>query len=815
MKKIIVTTTALFLMLILFSGNSYSQNSISGNLIKGTVIEKSTGKALESATVQVFRTGDSALIGGTLTDATGKFQVSDINDGNYTVKISYIGYSTAVAKDVKVVSSKKEIDLGTVKLEPSSASTQEIQVEDEAPQMTLEAGKKVFDVKKDLTAQNGNVLDLLKNLPSVDVDNDGNVSLRGGGNVKILIDGKPSAMLSNGSQALQNIPASIVDKVEVINNPSAKYEAEGISGIINIIMKPNENLGYNGNFKANSGTQDKYNISMGGSVKKGKLSANANYSYWNYFMPGHSVIDRTLFSNLSNNNINSELNWDYKGVSHYGSFGADYDFDKYNTLSVVANYFNFDRHIKSHSTLNIFDINHNNTLNNFALNDDGRNGYNLDATFTYTKKFEEKGRDFTTFLNYSGRKEDNPISYNNFVNNTTLLQNKFSDFKFNFLNWQADYIHPFGENAKLEAGLKSNPRFITGNYTFKYFDDISGNWIPIPGKDNDVDYKDIISAFYGTYSGSYKGFSYEAGLRGEHTYIDFSILQGSQKYHRNYFGLFPSLSLSQKLGVENQFQFTYSRRINRPGLFQLNPFVDKFDDYTMRSGNPYLDPEYVNSLELGYTRSWNFLTTTLTGFYRNSNNEISFMTTVDSNGVTLLHPENNGTSNSSGLEFIYQGSFAKWWTFNGSFSYFDTHLFNDNRVNNFDKSYNSWSTRYSTTASISDLADIQFTYFYFGKQETSQGSIDPAQMMNLAITKKFFDNKLILGVRINDIFNQQKFNIQTAGNNYTQTIWQKQGTRSAFLTLTFNFGEQFSSKSKSTAQKKQRENEGEIMNSGN
>ena len=247
----------------------------------------------------------------------------------------------------------------------------------------------------------------------------------------------------------------------------------------------------------------------------------------------------------------------------------------------------------------------------------------------------------------------------------------------------------------------------------------------------------------------------------------------------------------------------------------MNPFVDKFDDYTMRSGNPYLDPEYVNSLELGYTRSWNFLTTTLTGFYRNSNNEISFMTTVDSNGVTLLHPENNGTSNSSGLEFIYQGSFAKWWTFNGSFSYFDTHLFNDNRVNNFDKSYNSWSTRYSTTASISDLADIQFTYFYFGKQETSQGSIDPAQMMNLAITKKFFDNKLILGLRINDIFNQQKFNIQTAGNNYTQTIWQKQGTRSAFLTLTFNFGEQFSSKSKSTAQKKQRENEGEIMNSGN
>jgi hypothetical protein len=190
------------------------------------------------------------------------------------------------------------------------------------------------------------------------------------------------------------------------------------------------------------------------------------------------------------------------------------------------------------------------------------------------------------------------------------------------------------------------------------------------------------------------------------------------------------------------------------------------------------------------------------------------MSTVDTNGVTLLHPDNIGTSNSSGIEFIYQGSFAKWWTFNGSFSYFDDHLFNNGLVNNFDKSYNSWSTRFSTSASVPGLADIQFTYFFFGKQETSQGSIDPTQMMNLAITKSFLDKKLVLGLRINDMFNQQKFNIQTAGNYYSQTIWQKQGTRSAFLTLTFNFGEQFNSKSKNAAQRKQREKEGEIQ-SGN
>jgi len=188
MKNIIVSAAAIFFILFLINNDSFSQSSISGNLIKGIVIEKSTGKALESATVQIFRTGDSALVNGALTDASGKFEIGDISEGHYNIKISYIGYSTAIAKDVKVTG-KKEIDIGTVKLEASSETTQEIEVEAEAPQMTIEAGKKIFDVKKDLNAQNGNILDLLKNLPSVDVDNDGNVSLRGGGNVKILIDG--------------------------------------------------------------------------------------------------------------------------------------------------------------------------------------------------------------------------------------------------------------------------------------------------------------------------------------------------------------------------------------------------------------------------------------------------------------------------------------------------------------------------------------------------------------------------------------------------------------------------------------------------
>ena len=326
-----IIVLAVMLTGILNSGNA--QDKTSGVSINGIVTEKGTGNILESATVQVYKADDSTvLVNGALTDNTGKFIIKNIPEGTYTIKVSYIGYGTALAKNVKAGKDKREINLGKIALDVSSEMTQEIQVVDEAPIMTFEAGKKVYDVKKDLTSQNGNALDLLKNIPSVDVDNDGNVTLRGGGNVKILIDGKSSALLSNGTQSLQSIPASSIEKVEIINNPSAKYEAEGTSGIINLLMKQGQNTGYNGNVKANGGTEDKYNLSMGGTIKKDKYTITANYSYWNYNMPGHSIIDRNIYTNSSSMNIFTELNWKYKGISHFSTFGMDYDFDKYNQL---------------------------------------------------------------------------------------------------------------------------------------------------------------------------------------------------------------------------------------------------------------------------------------------------------------------------------------------------------------------------------------------------------------------------------------------------------------------------------------------------
>ena len=808
--KQIILILSLALLTIFNTG--YSQNKTTKGEITGTVLDKS-GLPLESATIQVFKPESESPINGGSTDKDGKFIITDIPEGVYSVKISYIGYGTAVANNLKIDKDKQSVNLGSIKLEENAETTQEIKVEAELPLMTYEQGKKVYDVKKDLTAQTGTVLDMLKNIPSVDVDNDGNVSLRGGGNVKILIDGKPSALLSQGTQVLQSMPANVIDKVEIINNPGAKYEAEGVSGIINLVMKAGQKTeGYGWNLRANSGTEDKYNISTGGSWKKDKITLNGNYSFWRYTFPGKTDLYRNNFFNPNLSTINQKFDFKYKGNSHFGSFGLDYEINKLNTISLVANGFYFNRNMGMKNSINFFGPSNNLSSTQIYYVQDNEDGYNLEGTLTYTKKFEEKGRDFTTFLNYSRRTDNEERNFKIYESNNFLgeTQNDI-DFAFNFLNFQADYIHPFSETNKLETGLKSNYRYIPGSYIFREL--VNGIWQPIPDiADNDANYKDLISAAYLTFSGSYKDFSYQAGLRSEYTYVDFSTMNDTKKYDRNYLDFFPSASLSQKIGNDNSFQATYSRRINRPDLYFLNPFVIQHDEYTQRGGNPDLNPEYINSFELGYTRYLPIGSVTLTGYLRNTNNTIQYISYVDSNGVNLMRPENKGKSETYGLEFILQGGFAKWWTFYASASYFNTNVF-DNAT--YDKNYNAWRTRFTTNAAIPDLFDVQLSYFFYGKQFYSQGTIDPFQMVNLAVQKSFFEKKLTIGIRIQDLLNQQRFTRVVSEPDFSQKIYQKMNSRTAFLFITLNFGEQNNSKSKKTAEQKQRENEGQIQQSGN
>lgn len=810
-KRIMLFLFSLF-YLSAISSLCFSQSSTTGT-IKGIVLDKVTNSPLASASVQVIKSEDSTLLKGAATDKEGKFSIGEIPYGLYTVKISYIGYIFAIAKNVAISDEKKTIDFGTILLEPSSELADEINVIEEAPAMTFENGKKIYNVEKDFAAKSGSVLDVLKNIPSVKVDNDGNITLRGGGNVKILIDGKESALLSNGNQALQSISANTVENIEVINNPSAKYEAEGISGIINIVLKKGQNIGYNGNFRINAGTKDKYNFTTGSSLKKGNYCINGNYGFWNFYNPGHSTVDRTSYASIESRLTKQDLFWYFKGIGHFGSIGSDYDIDKFNSISLSVNAFYYRSDFGKNNYVNFFDIYNNvsNTLHNY--NNDAREGFSFEGMLSYNKKFEEKGRDLTIQTNYARRKNDHPLAFTNYNPDNTIYFTKAEDhMTFNYLNAQADYMHPFGSENKLEAGLRNSYRNVEGNYKFLILDEATKQWLVYLNRVNDINWNENTSASYMTLTGKYRDLSYNLGLRGEFYYRNFDIKQGAENYDENYFDLFPNINLTQNLNKENVIQATYSRRINRPGLYLLNPFVFQNDEYLRRAGNPYLTPEYVNSVELGYTRYLKFATFTISGYLRNVTDNINPYKTVDTNGAVFTTYKNTGTSNTYGLELIVQLSPTKWWNINASADYYYNRIFNNDNFSSYDNSYNGYTSNITSSMNIPDLFDIQLMYRYEGINLTPQGRYNPAHLLDISIQKGFFNRKLLLGLRLSDLLDKNAVDYSMSTNEFHQAVYEKGHTRVVYFTLSFNFGEQFTSRSQRDAQRRQREAGNEIRN---
>ncbi|MFA5404801.1 MAG: outer membrane beta-barrel family protein [Ignavibacteria bacterium] len=432
---------------------------------------------------------------------------------------------------------------------------------------------------------------------------------------------------------------------------------------------------------------------------------------------------------------------------------------------------------------------------------------------SYNKKFEEKGRDLTIQANYSRRKNDHPLAFTNYNPDNTVYFTKAEDyFTFNVLNAQADYIHPFGNETKFEAGLRNTYRNIIADYKFLILDDISKQWLVYQNRINDINWNENTSASYMTLSGKYKELSYNVGLRGEFYYLKFELNQRAENFNQNYFDLFPNVSLTQSINKENAIQLSYSRRINRPGMYQLNPFVFQNDEYLKRAGNPNLTPEYVNSVELGYTRYLKFATLTVSGYLRNVLDNINPMKTIDTNGAVFTTYKNTGTSNTYGLEFIVQLNLAKWWNINGSANYYYNRIFNNEGALEYDNTYKGFSSNLTSNTNIPDFCDIQLQYSYDGVRLTPQGRFNAAHILDISVQKGFLDRKLMLGLRLSDVFSKDVIDYTVDTKDFSQAVFEKGHTRILYFTLSFNFGEQFSSNSQRLSQRRQREAGNEIRN---
>lgn len=788
MKKILI----LVLFVSVFVHSNFAQNQTGS--ISGTVVDKTGNLPLESADVTLLKAGDSSVVKGTSTDNTGKFTFTDISYGKYTVRANLVGYSIMNVKGVTISADKPAVTLDPIKLTSGTTTTEEILVETEKSPIQITGDKKIFNVSQNPMSQSGSLMELLKNIPSVSVDADGNVSLRGNTNVKITVDGRPFGMEGqNRSTLLEQIPANQIESIELVTNPSSKYEAEGVSGIINIVTKKNTAFGYNGSTSLNAGTGDKYGGSLNLNLKGNNMQIFSNYNYNlnNFLLTGGT--SRT--NNLSTTaNLFTQTNDGRTRVrSHFLKGGIDYFLNPQNTLGISVTYQNAARQRGETTDSKEFDVS--NVMTSYLLNDYNADIKNntLDLALNHSFKFKNPKQTLTTDAIYSqnNNQEDGFTIENHIdppdnpgqIKEVSIIHDK--DYSI-----QSDYVHPFTETSKLETGYKIRYRDKKNDYTNQQFDYNTNQFVTNPNLTNNFKYNDIVSAVYAQYSGALGIFSYMAGTRVENTHSQSELLSNGSLTKKDYTDFFPSANISAKIGENNQLQLSYSRRIRRPGMWELNPFVNSSDPNNYFSGNPNLKPEYTDSYELSYNQFLPGTSIIPSLFYRYTKDLISRTRQYIDTNTTLTTFVNYSTSKTYGAELIFNSQPVPFWNINGSVSYSKTEIDASNINAAYVNDGSTWSGRVSSSLFLPYQFSLQLSYFYSGDILAAQATVEPFSSFDAALRKDFLDGKLSATFKVSDIFNTLKFKVNINNDaNYSEQLERKRDTRVANLNLTFRFGE--------------------------
>jgi outer membrane receptor protein involved in Fe transport len=813
MKSFIIKNIMLILFLISTSEQIFSQDKT--GTITGSVIDRSTNKPIEYADVSLISEKDSAVIKGTSTDSEGKFTMNGLPYGRYFIRASIVGYNFAVVTGLNININNPDIALEPIVLLQSTATTEEIVVEGEKSIIELKPDKKVFNVTKNLTARGGTLLDLLKEIPSVVVDQDGNISMRGSDGVKITIDGKQSGLEGQGRNLiLEQVPANEVESIELITNPSAKYEAEGTVGIINIKLKKNkqEAFGYNGNLGLNVGTGDKYSGQFGFSVKNKKVNLFGNYSYDLRNLTTSGFYDRDYYSNPA---LSSSLQNDsgkIRGKSHLLKLGMDYNIDNNNYVGLTFNYRNLDRTTgntslsKEYNGSGILSSDYLTTAVGF------NKGYNLDLSTGYIHNFEKKNHVISAEISYSKDKDDKSEKFSDAyifpVNNTPDKRNEYSIELNDAVSGKIDYVYPFSKNIKIEAGyrgsyIKRDIDFMVENYNYNL-----NQFETDYNQSNKYIYKEQIHALYGIFTQQIGGFGYSLGIRSEQTTTTGELQTNGERFDRNYVDFFPSASISQKLDKTSEVQLSYSRRIRRPKEKALNPFRTYMGSNSYHQGNQNLNPEYSDSYEINFIKYFSWATLTPGIFYRYSKDGISPQRKLIDSINTLTMPVNMNNSVTYGGELIVNFQPVKFFSFNGTFNYFKTEVDAANLQSGLTNRSYSWSSRSLASLTLPSGFIVQMSYFYMGKRVTAQGTMDPFQSFDAGIKKDLFDKSLSISLRVSDIFNNSNFRVQFTDPDFYEEFERRRDSRTLMLNITYNFGQ------KDNKQNKGKKNNGDEKDNG-
>ncbi len=794
------------------------ESQIKNNKIKisGVVYEKNNQKPLEYATITLKNTANAKLISGGITNKNGSFVV-EIVAGTYDILIEFLSFKTLTIKQKEI---SANINLGKIELEENPSQLGEVVIKSTKAAVEIKLDKKIFNVGEDKTNKGATASDVLANVPSVAVDADGNVSLRGNENVKILIDGKPSAAI-NIADALKSIPADALDKVEVITNPSSRYDAEGGAGIINIVMKKGKNNGFNGAIAATIGDPKNYSFTTNFNVKTKNYNLFSNFGYTDAKTNGRSINNSNYLnpdgSLQKSVNENATMYRIRKGFN--ANIGIDTYLDNYITWTNTINY----RNNKGSEPENVVSYNIE-TNNNFTRNRNS-DGYSKSNDFEYAtslvKKFKKEGEKLNFDFSISKSNDDNNDYISDFVvGNQNNLANEYT-----YNNqvqkrklFQLDYVLPIGKDGQFEAGYKGN--FNNFNSDFErnilVFNLISkGNF----------EYIEKINAVYSQFGSKIKSLSYMFGLRYEYSDIDVNSLLSSIFNPKKYGNLFPSAFLSYQLNEGNTIGLNYSRRINRPRNRFINPFPDYASNVNLFQGNPNINPSLINAFDFNFLRKWGKTTISTSIYYNATKDAFQFIkrpngeviTTVV-NGittqtpVTLATPVNLSKENRYGFELNLNYTPYKWWRLNSNINVFKSELKgsysyiidvpNQQTINtDVNTTAFSWFTRLSSKISFPNKIDWQVNGNYNAPQNTAQGKTLGTYNVNMSLNKDLLKDKASLTLSISDLFNSNKMIREANLTSLNSYLEMQRKVRQINLTFTYRFNKHIIEKEKPSSKK--------------
>ncbi|MWW23474.1 TonB-dependent receptor domain-containing protein [Algibacter lectus] len=749
--------------------------------IKGKVIETESKQTIEYATISILDSETKKPLTGTITNEKGIFSI-DVKANNFYIEVSFLGFTTKTFKTFNIVNNI--IDLKTISLSEDLESLSEVLVRAEKSQTEFKLDKRVFNVGSDLSATGAGALEVLNNVPSVNVSIEGEVSLRGNSGVQILINGKPSVLASADGNALGTITADMIEKIEVITNPSAKYDAAGTSGIINIVIKKSEKKGLNGSASLNVGVpnSNSFGLSLNRRTEKFNLFSQLGFGLRTY--PGETEsINRDLVNNTEINSIgDSEFDEKFSNIL----IGTDYHINDRNVITLSGSYAYEveDQSSQQHYT----GLDASNSVTDAWLRDEKTEATNpkLRYELQYKKDFKRHENQSLLFsaLGSSFRKDQS----SNFNNTTSIgdlpdeLQNTRTDYKLEDYTFKLDYVHPFLEHYTIETGSQYVINQVSNDFAVSDFEE--GVWVDNTDLTNIFNFDQNVLAVYTTAAYEGEKWGIKMGIRLEDTQIETLLETTDEKDSKNYTDLFPSAHTSYTVSDNFSLQAGYSRRINRPNLRSLNPFSNIRNNFNISTGNPDLQPEYTNSYELTSIHKIEKASLNFSLYNRYTADVIENITEYEDD-VSISRPENIGTSNTTGFEFNGKYNPINWFSLSGEFNinFFDRQGVFESE--SFDFKGNRWTTSLTTKFKLPLDFDLEMSGDYQSKFKSLQGETYDNLYADLGLRKKILKGKVILNMSVRDVFASRVNQSETSQAEFYLYNSRKRGR---FITFGVSYG---------------------------